>query len=317
MRAIILFLTVLISVSGFASQQSFRSWLTGFKKQAVASGITPAFFDKTFRGMTIGHRQIHFDRTQPERRLTFLKYRNKRADAYRIKLGRRAYKRNKDLLEGIGAKYGVDPCYIVSIWGLETSYGRYMGSFDVIRSLATLAYEGRRATFFRKELIHALQILQAGQVKRKDFKGEWAGGSGHTQFLPSSWKRYAVDHSGDGKRDIWTNKSDALASIANYLSMNGWVYHAPVRVQVMLPYHFNRSLIGYKIKKPLRVWTAMGVHAAHGWHMPSQNYQASIIRPHGGPSFMVFKNWRVIMTYNYSSFYAGTISYMADKICRR
>lgn len=315
-KLLIVILSLSLAVTALA-RESFQSWLKGFKQQAVAEGINPQFFDEVFKGMTIGHQQIHFDRTQPEKRLTFLQYRNKRADAYRIRMGQQEYKKNKTLLVKLGHEYGVDPAYIISIWGLETSYGRYMGSFDVIRSLATLAYEGRREDFFRKELVYALEILQEGHVDRKHFKGEWAGGSGHTQFLPSSWHHYAVDHNGDGHKDIWRNKEDALASIANYLSLNGWKVDQPIRAQVVLPSNFPESLLGYKVKKSVNDWRRLGVHAASGWQLPHQNLEASIVHPYGGPDYMVFNNWRVIMTYNYSTFYAGTISYMADKIVGR
>ncbi|PIQ44176.1 MAG: lytic transglycosylase [Gammaproteobacteria bacterium CG11_big_fil_rev_8_21_14_0_20_46_22] len=314
MRKLLVILFSLSIVLCAQARESFQTWLQGFKQQAVSAGIKPQFFDEIFEGMTIGHRQIHLDRTQPEKRLTFLQYRNKRADAYRIKLGRREYGNNKVLLQQLGQEYGVTPSYIVSIWGLETSYGRYMGSFDVIRSLATLAYEGRREDFFRKELVYALKILQEGHVDRKHFKGEWAGGSGHTQFLPSSWHHYAVDHNGDGHKDIWRNKEDALASIANYLQLNGWQRGEPIRVQVILPHGFPENLIGYSEKKPVSAWRAMGVRAADGWHFPRHNLEASIIHPYGGPDYMIFNNWRVIMTYNNSTFYAGTISFMADEI---
>ena len=310
-------LVSLMMLAVVSRAQSFQQWLTAFKPDAISQGIHSSFFDKTFRGMTLGRRQIHFDRTQPETRLTYLAYRNKRAGAYRTKLGQREYKKRRKLFHRISEEYGVSPCYIVSIWGLETSYGRYMGGFSVVRSLATLAYEGRRAAFFKRELIYALHILQAGHVSPKQFKGEWAVGSGHPQFLPSSWYRYAVDYNQDSRRDIWTTYSDAFASIANYLKLNGWRVGEPTRVAVVLPSHFDATLLGLRVKKTVEAWRALGVRVASGWPMPEQYLTASIVQLYGGPALMVFKNSRVIKTYNASNFYAGTVSYMADNICRR
>jgi len=310
-------ITLFSSVNAFAAQQSFQSWLANFKIEAVASGINPQFFDEVFKGMTIGHRQIHFDKTQPEHRITYTEYQSKRISKHRIYLGKQALKKYGPVLKNIGKEYGVDYCVVTAIWGMETAYGNYMGGFDVIRSLATLAYEGRRAEFFRNELIIALHILQEGHVSRQYFKGEWAGGSGHSQFLPSSWKQYAVDYTGDGHKDIWTTKEDAFASMANYLHTNGWKYGEPIRAHVILPHGFNENLVGYKVKKSVREWETLGVRAAPGWRLPTHNITASIIQPYGGPTLMIFNNWRIIMTYNRSTFYAGAISKLADEVCGR
>lgn len=305
------------SLPASAQQQPWNQWLAELKQEAVADGIDPDLFDRALDGIQPAKRVLSFDRRQPEKRLTFMKYRNTRADAFRIRLGRSEYKKNKDILEEVGKQYGVDPCFIVSFWGIESSYGRFLGSFPVIKSLATLAYDNRRGEFFRKELIYALHILQEGHVPPSKFKGEWAGASGHPQFLPSSWHKYAVDYNGDGHRDIWTTRSDVFASIANYLAKNGWRANQPWAIMVDVPAGFDESMQGKTIKKTVSEWRKLGVEPKQGFEFPSQNLEASIIEPYGGPHFMTFDNFAVIKRYNNSIYYAGTVGYMADSICRR
>ena len=191
-----------------------------------------------------------------------------------------------------------------------------LGSFPVIKSLATLASNPRRADFFRKELLLALHILQEGHVAPDKFKGEWAGASGQPQFLPSSWHNYAVDYDQDGRKNIWTSLPDAFASIANYLLQNGWQMDQPWALEVKLPRQFDKTLLGKKTQKPVAKWLALGVRIKGDKTAPPE-LMASIIEPYGGPHLLVFKNFRVIMRYNNSHFYAGTIGFMADKICRR
>ena len=319
------FVCILISsmlVSSFvpilaqASNQSWRQWVYELKLDAVDQGIRPAFFDRMFAGISPNKRVTHFSRTQPERRLTFREYRNTRASKYRILIGKRKFKKHRTILEKIGKEYGVSPCYIASIWGMETSYGNFMGSFPVIRSLATLAYSSKRKAYFRSELLHALNILQQGHVSVKDYKGEWAGASGHPQFMPSSWIKYAQDYNGDGKKDIWKTLPDVFASIANYLKQKGWIAGEPVRIQVSAPYSINRNLMGLKNELPVSEWSQMGVRAENGSRLPSRNLQASLVEPYGGPYFLVFNNFKVVMRYNNSIYYAGSIAYMADQICK-
>lgn len=320
MKRIFLIIGTLLAIfvgKNLYAQPSWNTWLRELKTEAVGQGIHPDFFDDVFRDVRPNKRVVNFDRRQPERRLTFLKYRSTRADNYRIKLGKREYKKHYQVLNEVGNRFNVDPCFIIALWGLESSYGRYMGNFPVIKSLATLAYDTRRPKFFRKELLHALHILQDGHVTPKYFKGEWAGGSGHPQFLPSSWYRYAVDYNQDGRKDIWTTLVDAFASIANYLSSNGWHRGEPWAMPVVASGNIPDDLYGYKTKKTVGEWKAMGVRPESGYRLPGDSMRAYLVRPHGGPTFLAFHNFRVIMTYNSSTFYAGTVGYMADKICSR
>lgn len=313
---LVIIASMLINQVVFAAD-NWNQWLSGVREEAMQRGIPPAIFDAAFAGIHEPSRQIKsFMHSQPEHRLTFLKYRSTRADNYRIVIGRKEYKKNKELLDAIGQEYGVNPCFIVSFWGMETSYGTYMGNFPVIKALATLAYESNRKEVFRKELFIALNILKEGHVSLVDFKGEWAGASGQPQFLPSSWVKYAVDYDRDGHKDIWKSKPDVFASIANYMKQNGWQTGEPWAIQVKLPAKFDMKMEGKSIVKPVSEWNALGVRTESGQPLPNQNLQASIVQPLGGPTFLAFANYKMILRYNNSIYYAGAIGYMADKICQ-
>jgi len=299
------------------AQQNWKDWVADVRTEALAQGISPTLFDEAFAGIHEPSRQIKgFMHSQPEHRLTFMKYRSSRADNYRIAIGRKEYKKNKEVLEAVAERFGVNPCFIVSFWGMETSYGTYMGNFPVIKALATLAYDSKRQDFFRKELFIALRILNEGHVDLQDFKGEWAGASGQPQFLPSSWIKYAVDYDGDGRKDIWKSKPDTFASIANYMKQNGWQTGEPWAIQVKLPSKFDMKLEGKNNMKAVSDWNRLGVRTESGQPLPYQNMQASIVQPLGGPTFLTFPNYKMILRYNNSIYYAGAIGYMADKICQ-
>lgn len=309
---------LLCTHTGFAAQETWSHWLAGVREQALAEGISKAVFDSAFAGVHEPSRKVKgLSHSQPEHRLTFSKYRNSRVDSYRIVIGRKEFERYRALLEKIGREYGVDPCFIVAFWGLESSYGTYMGNFPVIPSLATLAYDSKRKDFFRKELLLALHILNDGHVTLARFKGEWAGASGQPQFLPSSWVKYAVDYDGDGHKDIWSSKPDVFASVANYMKKNGWQTGEPWAITVRLPAHFDKQLQGKTIVKPTSEWNAMGVRTENGEPLPYQNLPASIVEPFGGPVFLAYPNYKMILHYNNSIYYAGAIGYLADKVCKR
>lgn len=308
----------LFSPLGFAASESWSGFVASVRQQALSEGVSQATFDEAFADIHEPSRQVKgLLRSQPEHRLTYAKYLSSRVDNYRISVGRQQYKKNQALLEDIGRHFGVDPCFITAFWGMETSYGSYMGTFPVIRSLATLAYESPRKDFFRKELLLALHILNDGHVSLNRFKGEWAGASGQPQFLPSSWVKYAVDYDGDGRKDIWDSKADVFASIANYMKKNGWQTGEPWAIQVKLPAHFDMSLEGKSIVKPVSEWNALGVRTLNNQPLPPQPGFASIVQPNGGPVFLAYPNYKMILRYNNSIYYAGAIGYLADKICQR
>lgn len=300
------------------AQQSWQDWLLDVKKEALDAGIRQAVINEAFANVHEPNKTVkNLNKSQPEHRLSYSKYRNTRVDSYRIIIGRKRYNENLTWIQDIAKQYHVDPCFMVSFWGLETSYGSYMGNFPVIQSLATLAYDSTRKDFFKHELFLALKILNDGHVSLQQFKGEWAGASGHPQFLPSSWLKYAVDYDGDGRKDIWTSKQDALASIANYMQQNGWHEGQPWAVFVKLPHGFDESKLGKLNIKSTKEWDELGVRTTKGEHLPYPDLKSSIVHPDGGPIFLAYPNYQMILKYNNSIFYAGAIGYLADKICKR
>lgn len=213
---------LLLSRPATADEEGFQRWLQDFKAEALAQGIGRHVLDDAFDGITENERVVELDRKQPESQLTFEEYKHKVLTQRRIDQGRENYGEHKKLLEDIAAKYGVPARYIVALWGMETSYGNNTGNFEVIEALATLAYEGRRAEFFRKELMNTLLIMQQEGYPVSHMIGSWAGAMGQCQFMPTSYLKFAVDYDGDGKRDIWESPPDIFASIANYLATEGW-----------------------------------------------------------------------------------------------
>ncbi|MFZ4077226.1 MAG: lytic murein transglycosylase [Legionellaceae bacterium] len=313
-----LLLFCFFSFNVFAATSQWATWVAGVREEALSSGISPTVFDEAFQDIHEPSRQIKgLAHSQPEHRLTYIKYRNSRVDNYRILMGKKKYKEYQQTLDAIGQEFQVDPCFVVSFWGLETSYGSYMGNFPVIKSLATLAYDSNRPDFFRNQLMIALRILNDGHVSLAHFKGEWAGASGHPQFLPSSWVEYAVDYDKDGHKDIWDSKPDALASIANYMKKNDWHANEPWAILVKLPPNFDNSLEGKKTVKSVSEWNDLGVRTEKGEALPYPTLKASIVKPNGGPVFLAYPNYKMILRYNNSIYYAGAIGYLADKICGR
>ncbi|OGO91671.1 MAG: lytic transglycosylase [Coxiella sp. RIFCSPHIGHO2_12_FULL_44_14] len=332
MKRKIILLTFGLIISGFfilsslsptanaAQSMPWNEWVQQLRAEAIAQGIRPEIFDDAFANIKAPSRRVlHFERTQPEKRIAFLKYRSTRADPFRIQLGRKEYERYHKLLNEVGFQFKVNPCFIVSIWGLETSYGRYMGDFPVIQSLATLAYESPRRVFFHKQLLYALQILNEGHVDLQHFKGEWAGASGQPQFLPSSWHHYAIDYDHDGKKDIWETKADVFASIANYLLQHGWRADQPWAIEVTLPHSLSEEQwVNVDVTQSLGEWRRLGLNTIDGRPWPSdERLQAALIRPYGGPDLLIFPNFKVIMKWNRSTYYAGTVGWMAEQICAR
>jgi membrane-bound lytic murein transglycosylase B len=309
---------VMQSASVSAASQSWPAWLEGVKQEALREGVSEDTIHTAFANVHEPNRHVKgLSKSQPEHRLTYNKYLHSRADQYKIVMGTKYYRQNEALLKTIGREYQVDPCFIVSFWGMETSYGGYMGNFPVIQSLATLAYDSSRRDFFHKELLLALHILDEGHVSIDEYKGEWAGASGQPQFLPSSFMKYAVDYDGDGRKNIWSSKPDVFASIANYMKQNGWKAGEPWAVLVKLPKNFDNQLQGKQIIKPVSEWNAMGIRTEKGESLPYPELKASIVKPEGGPVFLAYPNYKMILRYNNSIYYAGAIGYMADKICHR
>jgi membrane-bound lytic murein transglycosylase B len=262
-------------------------------------------------------RVIKLDRRQPEKTSDFVDYRAHVVTRKRIRQGRLLMRQNARLLNAVSRRYGVSPQYIVALWGIETSYGKNTGDYDVIRSLATLAWEGRRADFFRTQLFDALKIIDQGDVTFDQMKGSWAGAMGQNQFMPSSFLKFAVDGNGDGKRDIWGTKADVFASTARYLAQSGWQAGMRWGRAVRLPHGFQPTYITLNHAKSLTEWSRLGVRNPDERPLPTaQDVRASLVAPDGvhGPAYLVYDNYRVIMTWNRSTYFATSVGLLADAI---
>lgn len=310
---------VLLSGVAHANEQDFSSWLNGVRSEAKSKGVSDNILDQALSGIAPIPRVIELDRKQPEGTMTFAQYKTRVISDARISQGRRMYSQYRNELEQAAQKYGVPAHYIVALWGIETSYGNNTGGFKVVPALATLAYDGRRAEFFLSELMNALKILEAGHIAPSEMKGSWAGAMGQNQFMPSSFNAYAVDGNGDGRRDIWTTLPDVFASSANYLSKHGWDNEQRWGRQVSLPSGFSKSMADLDVKKSLSEWSRLGVKLTTGGNIPtSPDLQASIVTPDGldGPAFLVYDNYRVIMRWNKSTYFATSVGLLADAIAQ-
>ncbi|MBF3170625.1 lytic murein transglycosylase, partial [Pseudomonas aeruginosa] len=296
--------------------QSFEQWRDAFRQQALAGGIDAQTFDRAFAGVQPDPAVVEADRSQPEFTRPVWKYLEGALDPLRVRQGQARLAQHARILGEVDARYAVDADAVVAIWGMESNYGSHMGNKNVIRSLATLAYEGRRPEFAHAQLLAALKILQHGDVPASFMIGSWAGAMGQTQFIPTTYNQYAVDFDGDGKRDIWGSPGDALASTANYLKASGWIAGQPWGFEVRLPAGFDYSLAELTIRKPLGEWQGMGVQGVNGGPLPSglSGEQASLLLPagHRGPAFLVLHNFRAILKYNNSSAYALAVGLLAD-----
>ena len=316
----IIMLTIVSSVHVVHAQgvkdQSFQEWLKGVRREARAAGVSPEVLDQAFRRVKPIPRVIKLDRSQPEFKLTFKQYQDRVVSDKTVWDGRRLYREHRNLLEKIGDQYGVEPQYIVALWGIETRYGRITGGYPVIAALATLAYDGRRSAFFREELIRALKILEGGHIDVEDMDGSWAGAMGQVQFMPSSFVTYAVDYDGDGRRDIWDNVPDALASAANYLSRSGWKKNQGWGGKVSLPAGFNKNLVGEGSKKTIKEWQQLGVTGKGV--AGKTDLRAYLVQPNktGGPMFLAYPNYRVILKWNRSNYFAIAVGTLADRIAK-
>jgi membrane-bound lytic murein transglycosylase B len=294
----------------------FETWKGDFRKRALAAGITAEVFDAGFAGVVVNEHVLELDRYQPEFVRPIWEYLDSAVSETRIADGRaRASERNKTL-RGIEARYGVDLGIVAAIWGIESAYGVNYGSIAVVESLATLAFDGRRREFAEEQLIAALRIQQSGDVSPARMVGSWAGAMGHTQFIPTSYEAYAVDFTGDGRRDVWAdNPADALASTANYLGRFGWQRAEPSVIEVKLPEGFDYRLADDHTGKSAAEWEALGVRrTGKGRLLPAD--ALTILLPAGarGPAFAVYPNFRVIKRYNNATSYALAVALLAGQI---
>jgi membrane-bound lytic murein transglycosylase B len=307
---------IALSTPSFAAKEPFDQWLLKLKAEARENGISQPTIDSAFANVELIERVVKLDRKQPEKVQTFQEYMAQRLPKSLVDSGKAMLNENRAILEEVGQKFGVQPRFIVALWGVETRYGKYTGGFSVINALTTLAYDNRRADYFRKELLIALKILDENHIQLADMKGSWAGAMGQSQFMPSSFVNFAVDYDADGRRDIWTTKADVFASAANYLARSGWHYDQTWGREVRLPKDFDLSLVDLKVAKPMREWEALGVTKADGSPLPSRQLVGSLVQPKGGngQTFLVYDNYRTILKWNRSTYFAMSVGHLADLI---
>jgi membrane-bound lytic murein transglycosylase B len=322
---------VCLSTSVMAKTQAeFNAYLSDLKQQALAKGYASELVEQAFATATYKEKVVSADKNQPEVKETLESYLPKRAPQWKIDRARKLYAENKDVLEQVAKDYGVQARFIVALWGLESNFGAIQGGHNVISSLVTLAFDGRRETMYKQQLWAALDILQSGHISLDKFKGSWAGAMGQTQFMPTSFNAYAVDYNNDGRKDIWTTKEDAFASIANYLKQEGWNDALTWGRQVQLPDNFDSQYIlkrGTKSRKQwleywnnsersLAQWQALGVRRADGSDLPKVDIRAALVMPDdiNGRMYLAYDNYKVLMHWNRSYYFATSVGFLADRI---
>lgn len=315
---ILSFFVLSVGHAASATSQDFKSWLKTLKVDAENYGISKPVINRALPDtLNPIPRILELDRTQPEGSPDFERYIKSAVSPQRIEKGREKILAYRRLLNDVENAYNVDRQVIVALWGIETMYGKNTGGYDVVNALATLAYDGRRGLYFRDELFKALKILDEGHIRLSQMKGSWAGAMGQSQFMPSSFFKFAVDYDKDGRRDIWRSEADVFASTANYLALCGWKKGVPWGRKVRLPASIDRQLLGINNTYTLQSWHDKGVRLPNGAAVPFQGeYQASIVQP-GGPgtqAYIVYDNYRVIMQWNKSTYFATAVGLLADSL---
>jgi membrane-bound lytic murein transglycosylase B len=297
-------------------EQDFSTFLADLRAEAASRGVSAATIDAAFAQAPAPlPRVIELDRSQPEFVQTFSGYMNNRMSATRIARGQALMAEHRELFAEVQQKYGVQPQYLTSFWALESNFGQATGGFSVLNALATLAWDPRRAQFFRDQFMTALRIIDKGHITAEGMTGSWAGAMGQLQFMPDTFEAYAVDGDGDGKIDIWHSLPDVLHSAANYLSKAGWKGDERWGREVMLPEGFDFALAGTDISKTVSEWNALGVKRVDGSPLGTAAIEGSIIVPAGvnGPAFLAYNNFRTTMVWNRSTFYAISVGHLADR----
>ena len=320
LKSMIVLTAMLFSGQALAEPDAkFLEWLEGVRMEARTQGISDAILDKSLADTAPIPRIIELDRNQPESTITFTNYINRIVNATRVRIGRAKLDAHREILDQVGQEFGVQPRFIVALWGIETNFGQFTGGFSVVDALATLAYDGRRSAYFRGELMKAFKILEEGHIAPEDMKGSWAGAMGQSQFMPSSFLAYARDHDGDGAKDIWNTQADVFASAANYLKNVGWNDDLTWGREVRLPPGFDASLAALDVVKKIGYWQQLGVRRTDGADLPARTIDASIILPggQGQPAFMIYDNYRATLRWNRSHYFATAVGLLSDRIAYR
>jgi membrane-bound lytic murein transglycosylase B len=301
-----------------AAESDFNGFLAEVRREAYAQGVRPATIDIAFRHIQYLPHVVELDRKQPEHKMTFAEYLDKVVTQQRLDDARRHLVDNWNLLQRVHARFNVQPRFIVTLWGVESDFGRTMGSYSVPAALATLAYDGRRGAMFRAELIAALKILDHGDVRVDNMVGSWAGAMGQCQFMPTTFLHYAVDFDGDGRRDIWNDRADVFGSVAHYLSRLGWRGNEGWGREVIVPSNFDARYAGLGQRRPIADWARLGVRPASGAPFTGREPAASLVLPDGsgGTALLVYDNFRAIKRWNNSNYFAAAVGYIADSINR-
>ena len=299
-----------------ADEFVFKDCLQGMRSKAAAAGISNASFDATTAGLVPDMGVLELLDAQPEFKTPIWDYLAALVDQQRVDDGLAMLKAHAATLGPVAQQYGVDAQTVVAVWGVESDYGKTFGKRPLLTSLATLSCFGRRQEFFRGEFFATLKLLQTGDLKPEGLTGSWAGAFGHTQFMPTTYQRVAVDGDGDGRRDLVASIPDALASTANYLKKAGWRTGEPWGYEVKLPAGFDASLAGRRSKRPLNDWIARGVTRVDGTQILPAGIQAGVLLPAGvtGPAFLVFRNFDAIYSYNAAESYALAIATLSDRL---
>jgi len=323
-RAAVLALFALAAQPARAELEPFPAFLDDLRAEALSRGISQATVTRALADVELVPRIIELDRQQPEFTQTLSQYLERRVTDELVAQGKELLDQNRALLARIRAKYGVQPRFLVALWGIETKYGRYTGTFEVIPALVTLAYDNRRRDRFREELFDALRIVDSGDIDLARMTGSWAGAMGQNQFMPSVFLKYAVDFDGDGRKDIWNSKADIFASAANYLAQSGWKgdqtwgreVRLPPGLDMSLADPFDRKHSHDAFRKPLHAWEALGVRKTDGRPLPRRNLDAALILPDGpgGKAYLVYEDFHVLMTWNPAFLFAVAVGTLADRL---
>ena len=309
-----------------AAPQPFEAWLADLRAEALTRGIRPEILDAAFAEIQPVEQILERDRTQAEFALDLTSYLRRRLTRRTVQTAQQMHTEYHDLLAAVGKKYGVQPRVITAVWGLESNFGRFAGVRPTIPALATLAYDPRRATLFRKELFSALEIVNRGDIELEHLKGSWAGALGQPQFMPSTYLEFAQDFDGDGRRDIWASQADVFASVAHYLKEHGWSDRSTWGREVKVP-KAARARVAAVARRPegcravraltkplsLKEWSKMGVRTTTGGALPSGAIDASMVTD-GARYFLVYSNYEALLAYNCATSYAVSIGMLSDRL---
>jgi len=294
----------------------FASCVVELGKRAKENGISSSLVEQVTEQLELQPRVLELDRAQPEFTQTFANYLNRRVNQAAVEKGRRLFEHHSALLNRLTRKFGIPGQYLIAFWGLETNYGSYLGNMKTLDSLATLACDNRRSDYFAAEFLHALDVVETHEIDHTKMRGSWAGAVGHTQFMPSNYNRYAIDGDGDGRVNLWQSQADALSSAANFLQNLGWQRGERWGREIILPTQFNYALAGLNNPLELTKWHNLGATQTDGTRLPQQEMKAALIVPagHKGPAFLAYENFKIIMKWNRSIFYALAVGHLADRI---